>query len=74
MNILNIDRHFMTFYIIHMGKVILIIACILLALTIAAGFIIPKISDFIGPILIFDIVVLAIGVLMIAKETRPQRF
>lgn len=74
MNILNIDRRFMSFYIIHMGKIILIIACILLALTIAAGFVIPKISDFIGPVLIFDIVVLAIRVLMIAKETRPQRF
>ncbi|MCX6006491.1 MAG: hypothetical protein NTZ34_04420 [Chloroflexi bacterium] len=64
----------MSFYIIHMGKVILIIACILLVLTIAAGFVIPKISDLIGPILIFDIIVLAIGVIMIAKETRPQRF
>jgi hypothetical protein len=57
-----------------MGKIILIIACILLVSTIASGFLLPKISDIIGPILIFDIVVLAIGVLMIAKETRPQRF
>jgi len=57
-----------------MGKIILIIACILLILTIAAGFLVPKISDFIGPILIVDIILLAIGVLMIAKETRPQRF
>jgi hypothetical protein len=62
------------FYIIHMGKIILIVACILLVSTIAAGFLLPKISDFIGPILIFDIIVLAIGVLLIAKETRPQRF
>ena len=57
-----------------MGKIILITACILLILTIAAGFLVPKISDFIGPILIVDIILPAIGVLMIAKETRPQRF
>jgi hypothetical protein len=62
------------FYIIHMGKIILIIAFILLISTIAAGFLVPKVSDIIGPILIFDIIVLAIGVLLIAKETRPQRF
>ncbi len=57
-----------------MGKIILIVACILLVSTIVVGFLVPKISDFIGPILIIDIVLLAIGVLMIAKETRPQRF
>jgi hypothetical protein len=61
-------------YIIHMGKIILIIACVLIVLTIAAGFMLPKMSDIIGPVLIADIIVLAIGVLMIAKETRPQRF
>jgi hypothetical protein len=57
-----------------MGKIILIIACVLIALTVAAGFLLPKASDFIGPVLIVDIIVMAIGVLMIAKETRPQRF
>jgi hypothetical protein len=57
-----------------MGKIILIIAFILLISTITAGFLVPKVSDIIGPILIFDIIVLAIGVLLIAKETRPQRF
>jgi hypothetical protein len=70
----HVDSYLPAFYIIHMGKIILIIACILLVLTITAGFLIPKISDILGPILVFDIVVLAIGVLMIAKETRPQRF
>ena len=70
----HIDRRFRAFYIIHMGKVILIIACILLVSTMAVGFLVPKMSDFIGPILIFDIILLAIGVLIIAKETRPQRF
>lgn len=57
-----------------MGKIILIIACVLIVLTIAAGFLVPKMSDIIGPVLIVDIIVLAVGVLMIAKETRPQRF
>ena len=57
-----------------MGKIILIIACVLIVLTIAAGFMLPKMSDIIGPVLIVDIIVLAVGVLMIAKETRPQRF
>jgi purine-cytosine permease-like protein len=57
-----------------MGKIILIIACALLVLTIAAGFLVPKMSEIIGPILIADIIILAVGVLMIAKETRPQRF
>ena len=33
-----------------MGKIILIIACALLVLTIAAGFLLPKMSDIIGPI------------------------
>ena len=57
-----------------MGKVILIIACILLVLIVCAGFLLPKMSDIIGPALIGDIIIMAIGVIMIAKETRPQRF
>ena len=61
-------------YIIHMGKLIIIIAFILVVLTIIAGLLIPQMGDFIGLILIADIITMGISMLMIAKETRPQRF
>ncbi|MBN1376339.1 MAG: hypothetical protein JXA01_09300 [Dehalococcoidia bacterium] len=66
----HIDSHFAPLYIIHMGKVLLIIACILVVLTIATGFLLPQFSDFIGPALILDIIIMGISVMVIAKETR----